>query len=104
LRDMAGTRSRFGQFAAAKKVALAMQALVRGKYQGDFLQVIGFYTSASPLNERELLLSAPKQVSIFDPRVRLRINLDQPPRFVPQHFTNIHAGLQYARRMLRRQG
>lgn len=104
LLDMSGSMSRFGKFAAAKKVALSMQALVRGKYQGDFLQVVGFYTFASPLNERELLLSAPKPVSIFDPRVRLRVNLDTPPRFVPQHFTNIHAGLQYARRILRRQG
>lgn len=104
LLDMSGSMSRFGKYGAAKKVALAMQALVRGKYQGDFLQVIGFYTSASPLNEKELLLSAPKPVSIYDPRVRLRINLDKPPRFIPQHFTNIHAGLQFARRILRRQG
>ncbi len=103
LLDMSGSMSRFGKYGAAKKVALAMQALVRGRYQGDFLQVIGFYTSASPMTERELLMSAPKPVSIFDPRVRLRINLDQPPRFIPQHFTNIHAGLQYARRILRRQ-
>jgi Ca-activated chloride channel family protein len=104
LLDMSGSMSRFGKFAAAKKVALAMQALVRGKYQGDFLQVVGFYTFASPLNERELLLSAPKPVSLFDSRVRLRVNLDRPPRVVPQHFTNIHAGLQFARRILRRQG
>jgi uncharacterized protein with von Willebrand factor type A (vWA) domain len=104
LLDMSGSMSRFGKFGAAKKVALAMQALVRGKYQGDFLQVVGFYTFASPLNERELLASAPKPVSIYDPRVRLRISLDHPPRFVPQHFTNIHAGLQFARRILRRQG
>ncbi len=104
LLDMSGSMSRFGKYGAAKKVALAMQALVRGKYQGDFLQVVGFYTFASPMNERELLLSAPKPVSLFDPRVRLRVSLDHPPRFVPQHFTNIHAGLQYARRILRRQG
>lgn len=104
LLDMSGSMSRFGKYGAAKKVALAMQALVRGKYQGDFLQVIGFHTAASPLSERELLLSAPKPVSIYDPRVRLRINLDSPPRFIPQHFTNIHAGLQFARRILRRQG
>jgi len=35
--------------------------------------------------------------------VRLKINLDAPPRFVPQHFTNIHAGLQFAHRVLKRQ-
>jgi len=42
-------------------------------------------------------------VSIFDSRVNLRINLDRPPRFIPEHFTNIHAGLQFARRVLKRQ-
>ncbi len=103
LLDMSGSMNRFGKFGQAKKVAMAMQALVRGKYQGDFLQVVGFYTYASPLSERELLYSAPKEVSIYDSRVRLRINLDQPPGFVPEHFTNIQAGLQFARRVLKRQ-
>jgi uncharacterized protein with von Willebrand factor type A (vWA) domain len=42
-------------------------------------------------------------VSLFDSHVRLRIDLDRPPRRVPEHFTNIHAGLQFARRLLRRQ-
>jgi len=103
LLDMSGSMGRYGKFGQAKKIALALKALVRGKYQGDFLEVVGFYTYASPLSERELLYSAPKQVSIFDPRVRLRINLDDPPGFVPEHFTNIQAGLQYARRILKRQ-
>lgn len=102
LLDMSGSMTRYGKYGSAKKVALALQALVRGKYQGDFIQVIGFYSLASPLTERELINSAPKPVSIFDPRVRMRINLDQPPGFIPQHFTNIHAGLQFARRVLRR--
>ena len=101
--DMSGSMARYGKYGQAKKVALGLQALVRGKYQGDFLQFVGFYTYASPLTERQLLYSAPKQVSIFDSRVHLRINLDRPSGFVPEHFTNIHAGLQFARRVLRRQ-
>lgn len=101
--DMSGSMARYGKFGSAKKVAMALSGLVRGRYQGDFLQVVGFYSYASPLSERELLYAAPKQVSIFDPRVHLRINLDQPPAFVPEHFTNIQAGLQFARRILRRQ-
>lgn len=101
--DMSGSMGRYGKYGQAKKVALALQALIRSKYPGDFLQTVGFYTYASPLTERELLYSAPKPVSIFDPRVNLRINLDRPPRFVPEHFTNIHAGLQFARRILKRQ-
>lgn len=101
--DMSGSMTRYGKFGAAKRVALALQSLVRTRYQGDWLQVVGFYTYASPLSERELLNAAPKQVSIFDSRVHLRIDLDHPPGFVPEHFTNIHAGLQFARRLLRRQ-
>lgn len=102
LLDMSGSMTRYGKFGQAKKVALALQSLLRSRYQGDFLQVVGFYTYASPLSERQLLSAAPKPVSIYDSRVRLRINLDRPPRFVPEHFTNIHAGLQFARRILRK--
>lgn len=101
--DMSGSMMRYGKYGQAKRVAMALQSLVRSRYQGDFLQVVGFYTYASPLSERELLYSAPKPVSIYDPRVNLRISLDRPPRFVPEHFTNIHAGLQFARRLLKRQ-
>ena len=101
--DMSGSMTRYGKYGAAKRVAMALQALVRSKYQQDFLQTVGFYTYASPMNERELLYSAPKPVSIYDPRVRMKISLDNPPGFVPEHFTNIHAGLQFARRVLGRQ-
>jgi Ca-activated chloride channel family protein len=103
LLDMSGSMTRYGKYASAKRVALALQGLVRSRYQSDFLEVVGFYTYATPLSERQLLNSAPKPVSIFDSRVRMRISLDNPPGFVPEHFTNIHAGLQFARRILRRQ-
>jgi Ca-activated chloride channel homolog len=103
LLDMSGSMMRYGKFAGAKRVAMALQALVRSRYQGDFLQVVGFYTYASPLSEKQLLYSAPKPVSLYDPYVRLKIPLDNPPGFVPEHFTNIHAGLQFARRVLHRQ-
>lgn len=103
LLDMSGSMTRYGKYASAKRVALALQGLVRSRYQSDFLQVVGFYTYATPLTERQLLGSAPKPVSLYDPRIRLRIPLDNPPDFVPEHFTNIHAGLQFARRILRRQ-
>lgn len=103
LLDMSGSMGRYGKYGQAKKIAMALQALIRAKYPSDFLQVVGFYTYATPLNERQLLKSAPKPVSIYDPRVRLRIPLDRPPGFVPEHFTNLHAGLQVARRILGRQ-
>ena len=95
--------ARYGKFYQAKKVALALQGLVRGRYPEDSLQVIGFYTYASPLSQRDLVRSAPKPVSLFDSRVFLRVPLDQPHEGVPEHFTNIQAGLRFARHVLHRQ-
>ena len=101
--DMSGSMGRYGKYYTTKKVALALQAMVRSRYPQDSLQMIGFYTFASLMNERQLLNSAPKQVSIYDSRVHLRFDLDHPPARVPQHFTNIHAGLRLARSVLSRQ-
>jgi len=102
LLDMSGSMQRYGKYAAAKRVALALLSMVRDRYQSDSLQIVGFYTYATPLTERELLYSAPKPVSIYDSHVRLRVSIDNPPRFVPEHFTNIQAGLQFARKLLKR--
>jgi len=103
LLDMSGSMDRYGKFYHAKKVALALQSLIRGRYPEDSIKFIGFYTYASPLTERTLLHSAPKPVSIFDSRVFLRVPLDNPPDFVPEHFTNIQAGLKFARQHLQKQ-
>lgn len=103
LLDMSGSMSRYGKFYHAKKATLALQSMVRRRYPEDFLQVVGFYTYASPLSERELLHAGPKSVSIFDDRVHLRVSLDRPPKFVPEHFTNLQVGLRFARRALARQ-
>ena len=78
--DMSGSMGRYGKYYTTKKVALALQAMVRSRYPQDSLQMIGFYTFASLMNERQLLNSAPKQVSMFDSRVHLRFDLDHPPR------------------------
>ena len=101
--DMSGSMGRYGKYSTTKKVALALQAMVRARYPQDTLQMIGFYTFASPMNERQLLNSAPKPVSMFDSRIHLRFDLDHPANRVPQHFTNIHAGLRLARSVLTRQ-
>ncbi len=103
LLDMSGSMARYGKFYHAKKVALALQGLIRSRYAEDSLKTIGFYTYATPLSERALLRAGPKPVSIFDSRVFLRVSLDNPPEFVPEHFTNIQAGLRFARHELQRQ-
>lgn len=102
--DMSGSMTRYGKYAAAKKVALALQALVRIQYPQDTLKLVGFHTLANELTERKLIDSSPMPVGIYDSRVRLRLSLDQPlPRQV-RHFTNIQAGLKLARNMLARSG
>jgi len=103
LLDMSGSMDRYGKFYHAKKTALALQSLIRSRYPEDSVKYIGFYTYASPLTERSLIHAAPKPVSIFDSRVFLRVSLDQPPDFVPEHFTNIQAGLKFARNHLLKQ-
>ncbi len=102
--DMSGSMSRYGKYSTTKKVALALQAMVRSQYNQDTLSLVGFYSFASVLTERELLNSAPKPVSIYDSRVNLRFDLDNLPKRVPQHFTNIDAGLKLARSILNRSG
>ena len=102
--DMSGSMARYGKYATTKKVAMALQAMVRAQYAQDTLQMVGFYTVASVMTERQLLNSAPKPVGLYDSRVHLRLSLDAPlPRQV-QHFTNIHAGLKLARTMLSKSG
>jgi Ca-activated chloride channel family protein len=102
--DMSGSMARYGKYYTTKKVALALQQMVRGQYPQDTLRMAGFYTLANPLTERDLIGSAPKPVGIYDSRVHLRLSLDDPlPRRL-QHFTNIHAGLKLARSLLARTG
>ena len=102
--DMSGSMTRYGKYATTKKVGLALQAMVRARYPQDTLRFVGFYSFANVMTERQLLESAPKQVSLFDSRVFMRVSLDDPPKRAPQHFTNIHAGLRLARSLLMKSG
>src|SRR5690242_7514107 len=101
LLDMSGSMMRYGRFLAAKKVALAMQALVRGRFPQDSLDFVGFYSGAARIPEIAVPLVMPKPVTVYDYQVRLKVPLAQIDR-APQHFTNLHMGLQLARRILRK--
>ena len=48
-----------------------------------------------------LPLAMPKPVTIYDYQVRLQVPINQLDK-APQHFTNLHMGLQLARRILRK--
>jgi len=54
LLDMSWSMSWEGRFAAAKKVALAMESLIRARYPRDYFSIVGFYTRAVELKARDL--------------------------------------------------
>jgi Ca-activated chloride channel homolog len=101
LLDMSGSMMRYGRFLSAKRVAMAMQALVRGRFPQDTIDFVGFYSGAARIPEVMLPLSMPKPVTVYDYQVRLKVPIGQLDR-APQHFTNLHMGLQMARRILRK--
>lgn len=103
LLDMSGSMRRWNRFAQAKRCAMAMFALIRQRFTLDTVDVIGFYSGAEVIPEAKLALATPKQVSLFDPEVRLRVPLAHLAR-APQHFTNLQLGLNVARRLLVRRG
>ena len=101
LLDMSGSMMRYERFHSAKKVAMAMQALVRQRFPQDSIDFVGFYSGAHKITESNLPLTMPKPVTIYDYQVRMKVPIDNLPK-APQHFTNLHMGLQMARRILRK--
>jgi uncharacterized protein with von Willebrand factor type A (vWA) domain len=101
LLDMSGSMMRYGRFLSAKKVAMAMQSLIRSRFPQDSIDFIGFYSGANKIPEFALPLMMPKPVTVYDYQVRLKVPIDKL-QHAPQHFTNLHMGLQLARRILRK--
>ncbi len=99
--DLSGSMMRYGRYLAAKKVAMAMLALVRSRFPQDTIDFVGFYSGAQKIPEIGLPLVMPKPVTIYDYQVRLKCKVGQLDQ-APQHFTNLHMGLQMARRILRK--
>jgi uncharacterized protein with von Willebrand factor type A (vWA) domain len=54
LLDMSWSMSWEGRFAAAKKVAMAMESLIRSRYPRDYFAIVGFFTRAVELKLRDL--------------------------------------------------
>jgi uncharacterized protein with von Willebrand factor type A (vWA) domain len=54
LLDMSWSMSWEGRFAAAKKVAMAMESLVRARFARDYFAIVGFYTRAVELKLKDL--------------------------------------------------
>lgn len=81
LLDMSWSMSWEGRFGAAKKVALALESLIRTRYPRDYFAIVGFFTRAVELKIKDLPEAS--------------WNMGDP-------FTNLQDGLRLAGDLLRR--
>jgi uncharacterized protein with von Willebrand factor type A (vWA) domain len=101
--DMSGSMRYGGMHANCKRMALALDGLIRSEYPGDFLQFIEMYTLAKPCAPGDVTGLLPKPVTINSPVVRLKADMSDPKileSHLPLHFTNIQRSLQLARQFL----
>jgi uncharacterized protein with von Willebrand factor type A (vWA) domain len=103
LADMSGSMRYDGQYIHVKRMALALDGLVRREYPGDSLKFIEMYTFAKQRAIGEIAALMPKPVTVFDPVVRLSADMsreDISEYHIPPHFTNIQHALQQGRQLL----
>lgn len=101
--DMSGSMRYDGQYMNVKRMALAMQGLIRSEYPGDYIHFIEMFTFAKSCRAGEVIDLMPKPVTIHDPIVRLKADMsdiDTISLQLPPHFTNIQHSLQMARQYL----
>jgi uncharacterized protein with von Willebrand factor type A (vWA) domain len=103
LMDMSGSMRYDGQYIHCKRMALALDGLIRTEYPGDYVGFVEMYSVAKVRHVSEVPALLPKPVSIHAPRVRLKADMSNPRMSemqLPQHFTNIQHALQLARQVL----
>ncbi len=101
--DMSGSMRYDGQYMNVKRMALALDGLIRSEYPGDYLHFIEMFTFAKPCPRGKIAALLPKQVTIHDPVVRFAVDMSQEgisEYQIPHHFTNIQHSLLMARRFL----
>lgn len=103
LMDMSGSMRYDGQYINVKRMALALEGLIRSDFPGDWLRFVEIYSFAKLVEPGRIVHLMPKPVTLFHPVVHLRADMsrDDVSEFqVPPHFTNIQHGLALARRLL----
>lgn len=103
LLDMSGSMRYDAQYVNVKRMGLALDGLIKSEYPGDFLQFIEMYTFAKPRHISEIAELMPKPVTLYDPVVRLKVDMSDPTISelqLPPHFTNIQHALQMGRQFL----
>lgn len=104
--DMSGSMRYDGQYINVKRMALAMDGLIRSEYPGDYLGFIEMATFAKVRRPGEIVSLMPKPVTLFDPFVQLKYDMGNPnasEHMVHPHFTNIQHALSLARKLLANQ-
>ena len=101
--DMSGSMRYDGQYVNVKRMALALDGLIRSEYPGDYLNFIEMFTFGKVRRRGEIVDLMPKHVTIHDPFVQLKVDMGRPDvseHMVHQHFTNIQHSLRLARQLL----
>ncbi len=103
--DQSGSMSREGRFFNAKKLALALDALIRTEYPEDKLYFVAFSTFAKQIKVGSIPELAPKPVTVMGGAVNMRIDYSKEVSqrskdLIPEHFTNLQKGLELARVIL----
>ncbi len=114
--DMSGSMAWNNCFFAAKKVALALDNLIRTLFPRDTLQIVGFYTAAEEMKPADLPYVKPKSfgysaslssdyydmlMGYIDVQLDYR-DVVRGRTSVPQGFTNMQQGLRLAEQLLSR--
>jgi len=103
LMDMSGSMQYMGQYVQCKRMAIALDGLIRTEYPGDFLGCFEVYSVAKRVEPGRLPELMPKPVTIRQPVVRLKVDMsrdDVTEGMLPPHFTNIQHGMRLARQVL----
>lgn len=101
--DMSGSMRYDGQYINVKRMALALEGLIRSEFPGDYLNFIEMYTFGKVRRQSEIIDLMPKAVTVHDPWVQLKVDMSREEvseHMVHQHFTNIQHSLRLSRQLL----
>ncbi len=101
--DMSGSMRYDGQYINVKRMALALDGLIRSEYPGDFLGFVEMYTFAKIRRPAEVIDLMPKPVTLFQPVVQLKVDMSREnvsEHMVHPHFTNMQHALRLSRQLL----
>lgn len=104
--DMSGSMRYDGQYINVKRMALALDGLIRNEFPGDYLRFVEMFTFAKVRSSPEIVNLLPKPVTITDPWVRLKADMSRDglsEHQIHPHFTNIQHGLHLSRQLLSQQ-